>query len=213
MTERAPDASDRGGELEGDWRAAALWLRALERLVERAAHEIKNPLNGAVLNTEVLRARTERGGVEGAALAPFAAAAAAELARVVALTEALLALARPLRTPVDLEVALPPLVILARTVAAARGGDVQLDVRGGGSIADTLGADAVRGVVATVLDAAVAGGAMVRCAVAPENGRVVARVAREGGFTLPDWASRVIEEMGVGLSAEVDGYSLLFPAR
>jgi hypothetical protein len=68
--------------------AALLWLRAFQRLAERAAHEIKNPLNGAVLNAEVVRGRAARPGVEASALAPYADAASAELARVAALVEA-----------------------------------------------------------------------------------------------------------------------------
>ena len=86
--------------------APSLWLGALGRLAGRAAHELKNPLNGLALNLEVVRSRSVRAGSEAAALAPYATAAARELERAIPLVEALLALARPLSNPVDLRIAM-----------------------------------------------------------------------------------------------------------
>ena len=43
-----------------------LWLRTLEEVVNRAAHEVKDSLNGVSLNVEVVRSRADRpGAAEG----------------------------------------------------------------------------------------------------------------------------------------------------
>ncbi len=107
--------------------APSLWLGALGRLAGRAAHELKNPLNGLALNLEVVRSRSARAGIEAAALAPVRAA----LPRVsssgcIPLVDALLALARPLPNPVDLRAAMPPLLVLYRAIAVAGGGSLEL---------------------------------------------------------------------------------------
>lgn len=72
---------------------AARWLLALEELAGRAAHEINNALNGAVMNLEVVRLRA-RPGADAGAVAPFGEAAASQVGEAVALVGALLALAR-----------------------------------------------------------------------------------------------------------------------
>lgn len=79
-----------------------LWLDALERLCGRAAHELKGALNGVAVNLEVVRSRCERAGTTAAAVASYANSASDQLGIVIETTEALLALSRSARTPIDL---------------------------------------------------------------------------------------------------------------
>ena len=83
-----------------DPRLAELWLHALQRLADRAAHELNNALNGVVVNLEVVRARA-RPAADAGRVAPFAEAAVEQAEGALALTGALLALSRPPRAPVD----------------------------------------------------------------------------------------------------------------
>jgi signal transduction histidine kinase len=62
--------------------------------MNRAAHEVKGPLNGIALNLEVLRTRIEAGKTDQKSLAPFADAAYQEFETAAARTEALLFLGR-----------------------------------------------------------------------------------------------------------------------
>ncbi|MGH7632226.1 MAG: histidine kinase dimerization/phospho-acceptor domain-containing protein [Gemmatimonadaceae bacterium] len=93
-------------------------------MADRAAHEIRNPLNGLIVSVEVLRSRLTRGSVALQSLQPFAESAGMELQRVTPLVEALLSLARQPRTPVDLWTAMEPVLKLQAAVAAAHGGTV-----------------------------------------------------------------------------------------
>lgn len=81
--------------------AAALWLVELQRVAVRGSHAIKNALNNVAVNLEVVRGRAQRADAAGAMLSRFAETAAGQLDAVTMLSEALLALTRPPREPVD----------------------------------------------------------------------------------------------------------------
>jgi len=181
----------------------------LQRLADRAAHELRNPLNGALLNVEVLRARATREGLGAAALAPFADAAATELARATELTEALLALARPVAEPVDLAVALRPLFVLAGAVARAEGSSVVLEHMPTALGRCALGGDAVRGTVALALAAAVREGAVVVAALVEEGDELALRL--DGAAALPDETRARIGAAAVRLDEVPRRVTLLFP--
>jgi hypothetical protein len=63
VTERRPAAKSAaparpaGGEAD----VAAAWLAIQRRIAARAAHDVKNALNGVAVNVEVVRARAGRG--------------------------------------------------------------------------------------------------------------------------------------------------------
>lgn len=97
----------------------SLWLDALQDVIGRAAHEVKDSLNGVSLNLEVIRSRTSRppanggavGGGEGGgatdngALKVFSTAAVEQLELLAMRTEAVLFLARPARATAQTDVA------------------------------------------------------------------------------------------------------------
>jgi len=109
---------------------ARLWLATLERVVSRAAHEVKDALNGVSVNLEVVRSRAadpaaakgERG------VLPFAEAASSQFEVVTGRVEALLHLSRPAPEPADVAVTLRHLAALL--VPAARTDGWQLRVTG-----------------------------------------------------------------------------------
>lgn len=78
-----------------------LWLDTLERLCGRAAHEIKGALNGVAVNLEVVRSRCERPETSASAVGSYANSASDQLGIVIETAEALLALTRSARTPVE----------------------------------------------------------------------------------------------------------------
>ncbi|MEX2177682.1 MAG: hypothetical protein WD801_03160 [Gemmatimonadaceae bacterium] len=121
-----------------------LWLAVLQEIVDMAAHELKDVLNGVSLNLEVVRSRSgTAAGMEGGRVAPFAVAAADQLAVLTDRVEALLFLGRPARNPADVALALRHLAALL--VPATRSDGCSLAVTGYGAATPTsVRAQAVR---------------------------------------------------------------------
>jgi signal transduction histidine kinase len=185
-----------------DGASSSEWLRVLQGLAGRVAHEIKNPLNAVAVNLEVVRARCERGNVEPPAILPYAAAAAGELERVGRLVEALLALARPARR--DLALLAGPVITLYDALANAEGGSVVMDLSEGATGID-MAADDARAALAATLDGMVGPGVTIQVHITRDGDRVVAR------FSGPRVAPKL--PVGVRLQSEPSGLTLLFPAR
>jgi hypothetical protein len=111
-----------------DPRLAALWLAALQRLADRAAHELNNALNGVVVNLEVVRVRA-RPEADAGRVAPFAEAAIEQAEGATALAGALLALSRPPRPGalVDAAVVARQVTTLLAPAVAHRGVRIWLE--------------------------------------------------------------------------------------
>ncbi|HEU4586596.1 MAG TPA: histidine kinase dimerization/phospho-acceptor domain-containing protein [Gemmatimonadaceae bacterium] len=206
----------------------------MQSLANRAAHEIRNPLNGLALNLEVVRSRAARGTGDLASIGRFADSASSESERAAELVQALLELARPLTGPVDLWSVLRPMVVLHAAIAAAEaggaphdGGDpsapaVVLEPRRDGSL--TVAADPVvsRLALAAALDAAAKARTptLVRCSVearaagdGKSDGQVVAMLrCAAPAPTLDDAVRDAIEGGGVVLEVVPDGMTLHFRA-
>jgi hypothetical protein len=111
-----------------DDRLERLWLDALQGIVARAAHEVKDALNGVALNLEVIRSRSSSGRESG--LGSFAESASAQLEALTARTEALLFLARAPKSgsdETDLAVTLKHLAALLVPAAKSEGGSLEVD--------------------------------------------------------------------------------------
>ena len=192
---------------------AELWLRALQRLTASVAHELRNPLNGVALNLEVLRGRVGRTQLEPATLTGFAEAAVADLASAIRLTDALLAVARPVRVPVEAGGALAPIAVLVRAVAESRRGSLTVEVPDEIPPALAIDGDAVRGAMATVLLAAIdrAGGATVRCRLGYESAAVLVEVTADDEFEMTGEAAAAIDACGIAVRAVTRGVALRLP--
>src|SRR5947209_6465117 len=86
--------------------ASALWLAALQRAMGRSSHDVKDALNGVSVNLEVIRSRSRRPDAPASALTQFADASAQQLERLTSLIDAVLALGRIEREPVDVGITL-----------------------------------------------------------------------------------------------------------
>jgi signal transduction histidine kinase len=206
----------------------------LQSLAGRAAHEIRNPLNGLAVNLEVVRSRAARGAGDLASVGRFAESASGELERAAELVQALLELARPLAAPVDLWGALRPMVVLHNAMAIAEskrdssdgsdaaGPAVTLEPRSEAPL--TVAADpmVLRVALASALDAAAKARTptLVRCSIEAhddgERGRV-GRVIALLRCTAPpppldDVVRDTIEGGDVVLEATPNGMMLIFRA-
>jgi hypothetical protein len=191
--------------------APSLWLGALGRLAGRAAHELKNPLNGLALNLEVVRSRSARAGIEGSLLAPFAAAAVRELERTIPLVEALLALARPLSNPVDLRIAMQPLLTLYGAIAAAGGGSLNVVYEREQMFVEA-GSDTVRALVAEALDVTIGSNLDVTGRVGDSEGSISIRLVGGAGRPIASRMERLAAEHDIRLNSDEDETFLLFPS-
>ncbi|HMA25783.1 MAG TPA: hypothetical protein VKP00_17345, partial [Gemmatimonadaceae bacterium] len=104
----------------------ALWLDTLQRVCTRAAHDLKGALNGVSVNLEVVRSRSERPDAPASAVATFASSATEQLGAVIAMTDALLVLARPPREPIDIGAVIRRLDALLAPAARADGHTLEL---------------------------------------------------------------------------------------
>jgi signal transduction histidine kinase len=189
------------------------WLHALQRLADRAAHEIRNPLNGAFVSLEVVRHRASTPGAEPEAIVPFAETAAGEVEKAVELVGAFLALARPASTPVDLWVVLRALVVLYRAIAAPDGGSVTVDRPTDVLVETATDGDAARLALASVLEAALADGRAAHCSVERLGENLAVRVRGAGSISaIPRPLQETIVSAGIQLRDESDGITLLFSA-
>jgi len=106
----------------------ALWAATLPQVIGRAAHELKDALNGVTLNLEVLRSRSASGKGDAKSLESFAKAASDQLETLTARTEAVLFLARPQKGAADVAMTLKRLAVLL--VPAAKADRITLTVEG-----------------------------------------------------------------------------------
>ena len=221
MTERAGGRPTEPGEET----LAGLWSFTLQALVARAAHEINNALNGAVVNVEVVKARA-RAGIDGAAAAPFAEAAGQQLEELAALNEALVGLARAPRGTPDAALVVRQAVVLLSPSVARLG--VRLEAAGARSrpvASDPLAvrlavvaalvavADAAAGTDETAgTDSAVELGRPVRCTTLSDE-RPTVEIAPRHGATLPVAVERALAAAAVVVSVDSEMLRIAFPGR
>ena len=191
----------------------ALWLDTLQRICTRASHELKGALNGVSVNLEVVRSRSERPDVQASSVAMFASSATDQLAVVIAMTDALLSLARPPREPVEIGATI--LRLEALLAGAARADGRTLELRGA---IDDIGAtsaigNATRLTLAASLLAALEASSRVVCTVNAGGAAPVVRIECHDGATLALDADviAVAAEQGIGLTAESSAISISFP--
>jgi hypothetical protein len=193
---------------------STLWLETLQRLADRAAHEIKGALNGVALNVEVARSRSAKPGAAAGAVAPFAAAAQQQLEVLTAQTEALLALVRPSRGRCDVGVLLGRFADLAEPIAKAAGGALRLARRAeAGEAMTRVAPEAVRLALGAAILAALEAPARVSAAVT-RGDDVVVVLRREDGepLRLPADVAAAIADAGVRADERSNEIRLAFAA-
>ena len=150
-----------GGEALLPTLLAPLWLETLERLATRAAHPVRNALNGAALNAEVVRSRAGRDG-PAAPLLPFATAAAGQVDHAATGIAALLSFLRPESAPADATAIARRLATVLREPS---GGGTVLEVDASGHAPVAGSSDVARLVIVRTLLDCVPREARARCEI------------------------------------------------
>jgi hypothetical protein len=196
--------------------AGVLWLAALQRALGRAAHDVKDALNGVSVNLEVVRSRAGRADAHASAVAPFADAAAQQLERLTALLDVVLALGRSERVPVDVSVALRRVAALCSASSAASDATVVVRDRHDGDARTSVAADAVRlALAAPLLDAVVGARAVlpggVECELTGEPDSLVVRLRTGRPVAIAPDVAEAIRLAGVRWTEDAAELSLFFP--
>ena len=194
-----------------DWLAHGGSLAALQEVANRAAHEVKDALNGVSLNLEVTRSRA-RSGADGGSLAAFTDAAAEQLELVSERVDALLSLARTPRPGVDVAATLGSLARLL--LPAAKSDNIPLRIVGYERPAPTAApAVATRLALASGLLALIKEGGG-RCVLASEKGETVVRFSHEsaGTCSLGDDTVSAIAAHAIRTNRSGSDLLIIFPA-
>jgi signal transduction histidine kinase len=146
-----------------------LWIDVLSRVCSRTAHELKGALNGVSVNLEVVRSRADRPGNTASAVSTYATAASSQLDSVIALSDALLALGRPAREPVDIGLTVRHLATLLVPSARADGRRLEVDAAVSELGPTSANGLAVRTTIGACLLAAIDASEHVRCSATGES--------------------------------------------
>ena len=201
-----------------------LWLTTLQRAIGRAAHDVKDALNGVSVNLEVVRGRAAKPATPAAAVAQFAEAAGQQLERLTNLLEAVLALGRADREPVDVALTLRRVATLCTASSSPTDAEVLVDAGNVESALTTVRGDAVRLALTAPLLTLVAGhdrtnrASPVWCRLSGGAGVTVVTISAEGRRAqVPDAVADAVRAAGVrwvdaGSAAGAgDDLSLTFP--
>ena len=196
--------------------AGILWPAALQRALARAAHDVKDALNGVSVNLEVVRSRASRADAPASAVAPFAEAAAQQLERLTALLDAVLALGRSERGPADVGVTLRRLAALCSASNASSDARVIVRETLVGDAHTSVPSDAVRlALIAPLLDAVASRRGESReaviCELTGDGDALVVRLLADRPVPMPADAAEVLRAAGVRWTASAHDLSVVFP--
>ena len=196
--------------------AGMLWPAALQRALARAAHDVKDALNGVSVNLEVVRSRASRADAPASAVAPFAEAAAQQLERLTALLDAVLALGRSERGPADVGVTLRRLAALCSASNASSDARVIVRETLVGDAHTSVPSDAVRlALIAPLLDAVASRRGESReaviCELTGDGDALVVRLLADRPVPMPADAAEVLRAAGVRWTASAHDLSVVFP--
>ncbi|HEY9228271.1 MAG TPA: hypothetical protein VIP11_16565 [Gemmatimonadaceae bacterium] len=193
----------------------ALWLGTLHRICTRAAHDVKGALNGVAVNLEVVRSRSEKPDAPASAVRQYATVAANQLEVVIAMSDALLALSRPAREPVEIG----PVVrwIGALLTPAARADGARLELAGSFDVlgVTSAGGSAVRAAIGGSLLAALQTCEHVSCVADAGNGSQPPTIRVEAPDGTPIAADgeliATVAHAGIHIRAESGAILISFP--
>jgi len=195
--------------------AGVLWLAALQRALDRAAHDVKDALNGVSVNLEVVRSRAGAGAA-ASAIVPFADAAAHQLDRLTALLDAVLALSRRERGPADVGITLRRVAAVCSASNAASDARVTVrevfvdDARTG------VASDAVRlALTAPLLDVVTSRRGESRdpvvCELTGDGDALVVRLLADRAVPMPADVAEALRAVGVRWTESANELSIVFP--
>jgi signal transduction histidine kinase len=196
-----------------------LWLQTLQRAMARASHDVKDALNGVSVNLEVIRTRAERADLPATSVAQFAEAAGNQLERLTSLLDAVLALGRPERDPVDVGQTLRRVAMLCS--ASSSSADATVRVRDDnllGEAATRVHGAAVRlALLAPLLEATAASDRTqkmsdVVCTLGRDADGTTVMLSADGRHVvIPDSAAESLRAAGVRWTDDGSTLTLSFP--
>jgi hypothetical protein len=205
----------RAAESVGSSVVDALWLDTLQRIVGRAAHEVKGALNGVSVNLEVVRSRAEKAGVPASAVGPFANAAVDQLDALIAMTEGVLSISRQAHEPVDLGLLLARVGALLVPAVRADGHSLVLDDSLSEMGVTSANGNTVRLAVGGSLLAAVEQASAVRCAAAAMKNVSGPSIRIDGSdgvmFAVDQEIVMAAADAGIQIVAESSAIFISFP--
>lgn len=191
---------------------AELWLGTLERVAGRAAHEVKGVMNGVGVNLEVVRLRSGKPDAPASAVASFAQTAAEQFELLTGMTEALLALSRPVRPPIELGAILAQYSALLVPAARADGVALELPARLSESAPLAVVGDVARMVIGAALLAAIDGRRDAACTVElAETADVRIATPDTAALELPPPVVHAATDAGVAVRQEDQRLIISFP--
>jgi signal transduction histidine kinase len=196
--------------------AGVLWLAVLQRALGRAAHDVKDALNGVSVNLEVVRSRASRADATASSVAPFAEAAAQQLERLTALLDAVLALGRSERGPVDVGITMRRVAALCSASNAASDARVTVRETLAGDARSSVAIDAVRlALTAPLLDVVASRRGESReavvCELASDGDVLVVRLLADRPVPMPADTAEVLRAAGVRWTEAGHELSVVFP--
>jgi hypothetical protein len=196
--------------------AGVLWLATLQRALDRAPHDVKDALNGVSVNLEVVRSRATSADAAASAIAPFANAAALQLDRLTALLDAVLALGRSERGPVDVGVTLRRVAALCSASNAAS--DARVTVREAlvGDARTGVASEAVRlALTSPLLDVVASRRGESReavvCELTSDGDALVVRLLADRAVPMPTDTAEALRAVGVRWAESANELSIVFP--
>jgi signal transduction histidine kinase len=199
--------------LERERHALADRLAAMQTMTSGLAHEVRNPLNAAQLQLELLERRLRRDGHEARLLEPTELARA-EIERLTALVNDFLAFARPPELhaqPHDVAQLLREVAAVEQLAAERRGARLELQPEPAPLTAEVDGPKLHRVVLNLVRNGieAVSAGGSVMLSLIPGEGRFVIRVEDDGPGIPEEIRPRIYEpffstkDTGTGLGMSI----------
>ncbi len=188
---------------------SALWLSTLQVLTDSVVHDIRNALNGVAVNLEVVRSRSARGS-DGASIAPFATAAAAQFETVTGQADALIALVRLDKEGRDVAVLLGRLAALLGK--PADGGFFRVEVPTASGALTGAPDTAVRLALVASLLAGRGRESPVTCRLGTEGPPTVYIQSDAGGpMSLPADIAAELGKTGISVAPTTHGITISFP--
>jgi signal transduction histidine kinase len=184
-------------------------------MCSRAAHELKGVLNGVSVNLEVVRSRSDKVDALASSVNRYATAASGQLDAVIAMTEAILSLARAAHEPVDIAIIVRRTVALLAPVARAEGHQLEAVGEFDDLEVTSAPASAVRLVIGRCVLAAIDASDHVRCTPVLDASGPMVRVEGCTGSVLAIDAGVLEAAAGVDIriQAESSAISISFPRR
>ncbi|HXD48715.1 MAG TPA: hypothetical protein VN600_08075 [Gemmatimonadaceae bacterium] len=197
---------------DGESAAGLLWLDTLQRISGRSAHELRGALNGVSVNLEVVRSRTSKSENLATSVAKYADAAGDQLTHVIAMSEALLSLARASRGPVEIGSVTRRFEALLGAAARVDGRSLVVDPSVDALGLTTADGAATRLLIGASLLAALDASTRVLCRATDDGGSAFRVESCDGArFALPAEVLAAASDAGIGVSAEPSALSISFP--